>query len=216
MNDYIQENKRSLYMLVGLLFLLAIVLFFLVLRPVMKDLEAQKRTNQAKEEDIELLELQLANMKKQLEEEDPEQLVLENKVPLERKIDEYILSLKQLENKTNSEISNIEFIYDSSMEVLEDEAASSEDAGETEESEESPAEEVILGKPEELQAITVRFTATSPSFKDFVKLLETIEQEERISIVSNIEFRQTTDYTSSEDEERVSFDVHLTTFYYQK
>jgi len=203
-------------MLVGLLFLLAIVLFFLVLRPVIKDLEAQKRTNQEKEEDIELLELQLANMKKQLEEEDPEQLVLENKVPLERKIDEYILSLKQLENKTNSEISNIEFIYDSSMEVLEDEAASSEDAEESEESEESPAAEVILGKPEELQAITVRFTATSPSFKDFVKLLETIEQEERISIVSNIEFRQTTDYTSSEDEERVSFDVHLTTFYYQK
>lgn len=200
-------------MLVGLLFLLAIVLFFLVLRPVIKDLEAQKRTNQAKEEDIELLELQLANMKKQLEEEDPEQLVLENKVPLERKIDEYILSLKQLENKTNSEISNIEFIYDSSMEVLEDEDASSEDA---EDSEESPAEEVILGKPEELQAITVRFTATSPSFKDFVKLLETIEQEERISIVSNIEFRQATDYTSSEDEKRVSFDVHLTTFYYQK
>src|SRR5690625_190754 len=164
MNDYIQENKRSLYMLVGLLFLLAIVLFFLVLRPVIKDLEAQKRTNQEKEEDIELLELQLANMKKQLEEEDPEQLVLENKVPLERKIDEYILSLKQLENKTNSEISNIEFIYDSSMEVLEDEAASSEDAEESEESEESPAAEVILGKPEELQAITVRFTATSPSF----------------------------------------------------
>lgn len=213
MNDYIQENKRSLYMLVGLLFLLAIVLFFLVLRPIMNDLEAQKRTNQAKEADIELLESQLANMKKQLEEEDPEQLVLENKVPSERKIDEYILSLKQLENKTNSEISNIEFIYDSSMEVLEDEAASNEDP---EESEESLAEEVILGKPEELQVITVRFTATSPSFKDFVKLLETIEQEERISIVSNLEFRQPTAYNADDDDETVSFDVHLTTFYYQK
>jgi len=213
MNDYIQENKRSLYMLVGLLFLLAIVLFFLVLRPIMNDLEAQKRTNQAKEADIELLESQLANMKKQLEEEDPEQLVLENKVPSERKIDEYILSLEQLENKTNSEISNIDFVYDSSIEVVDDINESSEDAEETEE---SPAEEIILGKPDELQVITVRFTATSPSFKDFVKLLETIEQEERISIVSNLEFRQPTAYNADDDDETVSFDVHLTTFYYQK
>src|SRR5690625_1927936 len=161
MNDYIQENKRSLYMLVGLLFLLAIVLFFLVLRPIMNDLDAQKRTNQAKEADIELLESQLANMKKQLEEEEPEQLVLENKVPSERKIDEYILSLEQLENKTNSEISNIDFVYDSSIEVVDDINESSEDAEETEE---SPAEEIILGKPDELQVITVRFTVTSPSF----------------------------------------------------
>lgn len=200
-------------MLVGLLFLLAIILFFFVLRPVMDDLEAQKRTNQAKEADNALLESQLANMKKQIEEEDPEQLVYEQRIPTERKIDEYILSLEELENKTNSEISNIDFVYDSSIEVVVD---SNEPEEDQEEAEESTDEVIILGKPDELQVITVRFTATSPSFKDFIQLLKTIEQEERISIVSSLEFRQPTDYTGAEDEEEVSFDLHLTTFYYQK
>src|SRR5690625_6170286 len=108
MNEYIQANKRSLYMLTGLLLLLAIVLFFLVLRPLMQDVDAQERTNEAKREDIQLLETQIKNMKEQLEAEDPDQLVLEEKVPLERKVDEYILSLEKLEDKTNSEISNID------------------------------------------------------------------------------------------------------------
>src|SRR5690625_3367270 len=99
MNEYIQANKRSLYMLTGLLLLLAIVLFFLVLRPLMQDVDAQERTNEAKREDIKLLETQIKNMKEQLETEDPDQLVLEEKVPLERKVDEYILSLEKLEDK---------------------------------------------------------------------------------------------------------------------
>lgn len=208
MNEYIQENKRSLYVIVGLLFILAIVLFFLVLRPVMTDLDKQKKLNDTKEANIELLKIQLENMKKQFEEEDPEKLVLEGKIPPERNIDEYIRSLQALENKTNSEISNITFVYDSNIDVVETE----------EEESEIDHEEIIVGKPEELQVIVVQFTATSPSYDDFINLLKTIEQEERISIVSNLQFNQNAsigETPEDEEDETVSFTIHLTTFYYE-
>lgn len=208
MNEYIQENKRSLYVIVGLLFILAIVLFFLVLRPVMTDLDKQKKLNDTKEANIELLKIQLENMKKQFEEEDPEKLVLEGKIPPERNIDEYIRSLQALENKTNSEISNITFVYDSNIDVVETE----------EEEPEVDHEEIIVGKPDELQVIVVQFTATSPSYDDFINLLKTIEQEERISIVSNLQFNQNAsigETQENEEDEMVSFTIHLTTFYYE-
>lgn len=208
MNEYIQENKRSLYVIVGLLFILAIVLFFLVLRPVMTDLDKQKKLNNTKEANIELLKIQLENMKKQFEEEDPEKLVLEGKIPPERNIDEYIRSLQALENKTNSEISNITFVYDSNIDVVETE----------EEEPEVDHEEIIVGKPDELQVIVVQFTATSPSYDDFINLLKTIEQEERISIVSNLQFNQNAsigETQEDEEDETVSFTIHLTTFYYE-
>lgn len=208
MNEYIQENKRSLYVIVGLLFILAIVLFFLVLRPVMTDLDKQKKLNDTKEANIELLKIQLENMKKQFEEEDPEKLVLEGKIPPERNIDEYIRSLQALENKTNSEISNITFVYDSNIDVVETE----------EEEPEVDHEEIIVGKPDELQVIVVQFTATSPSYDDFINLLKTIEQEERISIVSNLQFNQNAsigETQEDEEDETVSFTIHLTTFYYE-
>src|SRR5690625_4078336 len=148
-------------MLTGLLLLLAIVLFFLVLRPLMQDVDAQERTKAAKREDIQLLETQNKNMKEQHEAEDPDQLDLEEKVPLERKVDEYILSLEKLEDKTNSEISNIEFVYDSNIEIPEEETETTDEDGEK--AVEEPEENLTEGFAEQLKMLTVRFTATSPS-----------------------------------------------------
>src|SRR5690625_38339 len=214
MNEYIQANKRSLYMLTGLLFLLAIVLFFLVLRPLMQDVDAQKQTNNAKKVVNKILETQIKNKKEQHEAEDPDQHVLEEKVPLERKVDEYILSLEQLENKTESEISNIEFVYDSTIEIPEAETEETDEDGE--ETSEEAAEDLTDGFADQLQMLTVRFTATSPSYADFIDLLESIEAEERISIVTNLDFNQPTEYTQTEDDETVSFDIDLSTFYFNQ
>lgn len=209
-------------MLTGLLFLLAIVLFFVILRPLMQDLSSQENAIKAKEADIQLLEAQLESMQEQLTGEDPEQLVLEKKIPMERKLDEYILSLEQLENKTNSQIDQIEFTYDSSFELVGSEVEekseeSDESVDDDGEDESAVNEEIIQDKLDGMQVMTVRFTATSPSFHEFINLLKTIENEERISIVSNLHFTQPTEYDIGEDQEdAVSFNVHLTTFYYTK
>lgn len=134
MNDYFQENKRSLLILAGLLLILAVVLYVIVVRPLYKDIHAE-------ENNIESLEEQIAQLEQQLEqsetvtEENIDELLLQNRIPTDRNVDEYILSLQKLESITNSLIESIEFTYDSSIEglVIEDEEETEEENDQVEE-----------------------------------------------------------------------------------
>lgn len=235
MNEYIRENKRPILLLTTLFSLLVIVLFFAVLRPILAEFSSKEVAIVEQKDRVELLKAKIKNIEEA--EIDIEQLALEDKIPLERNLDEYILSLQQLEEVTESKIARIEFVYDSNLEQIEDEEeiAEKEEAEEltdnTEEAEEAESEtdsldetpsidpEIIKEKPEELQVMTVRIAATSPDFDKFIELLEIIENKERISIVSKLHF----DHPTEEDillaegsEESISFEAELTTFYYEK
>lgn len=230
MNDYFQENKRSLFILVSLLFVLAIVLYFFLLHPLLGDLSKQEKNNQSIEKEIELLQAQIDNIDVDHTELDLEQLALEKKIPKKRDLDEYILSLQQLEFITHSEIEQIQFVYDSNLEAIEDEeeqtADEAEDDDETEDlGDEVDSEqedltidaEILEEKPESLHVMTVRLTASSPSYDDFINLLETIEEHERVSIVTNLNFTQPTEtdeYFTDDFTETITFNAELTTFYY--
>ena len=52
---------------------------------------------------------------------------MESKIPKERELDDYILSLQQLEVITNSKIEKIEFMYDSNLDDVEKEVENIED-----------------------------------------------------------------------------------------
>lgn len=150
MNDYFEENKRSLILLTSLLFILALVLFFILVRPLMKDYKMEVNQIADLQAEIELLETKL----KTLEQETPDeynldQLMLENKIPSERELDEYILTIQQLELQTKSKIEQINFTYDS---VFETEAAPEEadEADQTEELEEELDEAVENDTNEEI------------------------------------------------------------------
>src|SRR5699024_8685029 len=150
MNDYFEENKRSLILLTSLLFILALVLFFVIVRPLMMDYKIEVNQIADLQAEIELLETKL----KTLEQETPDeynldQLMLENKIPSERELDEYILTIQQLELQTKSKIEQINFTYDSGFET---EAAPEEadEADQTEELEEELDEAVENDTNEEI------------------------------------------------------------------
>ncbi|HLR42321.1 MAG TPA: hypothetical protein VK067_03645 [Pseudogracilibacillus sp.] len=242
MNDYIEENKRSLFILAGALFVLVGVLFFVLVYPMMTDLKRNQTNIESKKTDIELLEAELANIGTEEIEFDEETLANMKKIPRERKLDEYILALQALELTNNSKIESVAFAYDSSMDleeteegaetpeeyIDEEESDTNEESDETEEEsdeEETETDEddtptidpvILQEKPEQLQVMTVSMTAQSPSYKDFLALIETIEDMERISIVTNLHFSQ----PSEEDEfiedpmNTVPFEAEITTFYY--
>lgn len=245
MNDYIEQNKRSLFILAGALFVLAGVLFFVLVYPMMTDLKSNQTSIESKKTDIELLEAQLANIGTEEIEFDEETLENMKKIPRERQLDEYILALQALELTNNSKIESVAFAYDSSMDleeaeegaetpeeyIDEEESNANEEAEETEEvEEESDKEEaetdedgtptidpvILQEKPDQLQVMTVSMTAQSPSYQDLLALIETIEDMERISIVTNLHFVQ----PSEEDEfieepmNTVPFEAEITTFYY--
>jgi len=242
MNEYFQENKRSLLILTALLFLLAIVLYIILLRPLLSDLSSKERAIVSAEDEIELLETRLENFKLDKPELDIEQLTMEKKIPRERELDKYILSLQQLELMTESKIEKVEFVYDSSLSTVEEESSNEsteeleettdedeqveqdgtddEATDETEEEEETaptidPA--ILNEKPENLQVMTVKITAVSPDYDDFIELLKVIENEERISVVTNLHFLQPTEvdkYFADDPLKTIPFEAELTTFYY--
>lgn len=231
MNEYFQENKRSLLLLSGLLFILAIVLFFIIMRPLLADLSTQQKAIIDINGEINVLEQQLENMETSVEEIDIEQLILENKIPKSRDLDEYILSLQRLELLTDSRIESIEFVYDSSLDVSEEETAETETEAEDEvDTEDEVAEEegieevtiapsILNEKPDALQVMTVKLTAISPDFKEFIELLKVIENEERISIVTNLHFLKPAEdalYFADDPSKVIPFEAELTTFYYEE
>ena len=225
MNEYFQENKRSLFILTGLFFILIIVLYVVLLRPLMADLSSKENAISSAKDEIQILEKKLDNFELDQTEVDVEQLKLENKIPKERELDDYILSLQQLEVITNSKIEKIEFMYDSNLDDVEKEVENIEDhqMGESLDSEDEEKEEdvqidpaILDEKPEDLQIFTVKVTAASPEFDDFIELLKAIENQERISIVSKLKFIKPTEYDLYFEDlpTAISVEAELTTFYY--
>lgn len=247
MNEYIQTNKRSLILLTGLFLLLAIVLYVMLNRPLAADLERQEKNIAEAKNDQETLTETLKVLNLQPDEVAFEDLMLEKVIPKERLLDEYILSLQQLELTTSSKIEQIHFVYDSQISDHEQEedneavdATSTEEdleASEVEENETKTDEEIekavketaddeemtleptfIFEKPEGLEAISVRVVAASPSYDEFIEFLKAIEQQERLSIVSQLRFDHPTEddeYFADEPKEDITFEIELTTFYYE-
>lgn len=244
MNEYIEENKRAIILLTIGLFLLAIVLYFFLLRPQLVDLSEKKENLDAMEEELRVLEEQIAAFDEDELDVEVEQLLQEKKIPTERKLDEYILSLQRLESVTNSKIERIEFVYDSNLEIDEKENEEAEPSDNTEESAEKTEEnlesneleetddenegeetedeinvnpEILSEKPEQLEVMTVRLVAVAPNFEEFIELLKVIENEERISIVTNLRFNKPTEedtFILDEPLDMIPFEAELTTFYY--
>lgn len=222
MNEYIQENKRTLFILIGLLFLLVIVLYFLLLRPLMADLSSQERKLVSLENEQAVLTQKIENFHETTKDINVNQLMAENKIPTKRELDEYILSLQQAELITDSKLLDIEFMYDSSLAEIEedfeesdqDENADEEDGEVEDELTIDPA--ILNEKPEELEVLTVRVEGASQDFDDFIDLLKAIEDQERISIVSKLDFNKPTedDISFSDKPIALFFTAELTTFYY--
>src|SRR5690625_2509631 len=247
MSEYFQEDKRAFTLLAILFFVLAIVLFFVLLRPLLVEVKSKENNVVETKDEIEELERQIDALTTEAEEVDVEQMKLYNKIPQEKDLDSYITWLQKLEAVTDTKIERIQFVYDSEVDIPEeeteedDESESSDDVedelaetelaedeeesgdkeaesdDETETSEPVMDEEIINERPEGLEVIVVNITGHAKEYKHFIKLLETIESEERISLVSRINFSQPTDddLTFSDNPNiALSFNIDLTTFYY--
>lgn len=254
MNEYIQENKRSIILLTIALLLLAVVLYFFLLHPQVSELNRKEDALVTKNEELETLQQQIAEKRETLADgAELEKLLIKNKIPDNRELDEYILSLQRLESVTESKIERIEFVYDSSFEVEEEEEeestetdtdaevnddteevtddasedeeaasdenedANEEDAEGEEENEVSIDPALLAEKPDELQVLTVRLIAVAPDFEEFINLIKAIENEERVSIVTSLNFTKPTEqetYFPGDSLEVIPFEAELTTFYY--
>lgn len=245
MNDFYQENKTILFIFTVFLLVVAIVFYFWLVHPLKGDLEQTNTNIEQLEEEKLLITTQISNFDDEDFDIDIDELLHEKKIPRERRLDDYILSLQGLEFITNSKIESVAIAYDSGtqhIEVAEEEEDEEDSTSETDANDEDVAEEVeedtdadtadeteieqpeidpiiVKEKPESLEVMVVTIQAASPNFKEFLELIEAIEKQDRVSIVSNLNFKSPTEndvYTSEfeVDEEKIEFTASLTTFYY--
>src|SRR5690625_6153434 len=89
MNDFLQENKRSILILLGLLFILAIVLYVLVIYPLKTDIVSKEKKINSQLTTKTSLEEKIKDIEDELNETNNEQSLLHKVVPKDRELDEY-------------------------------------------------------------------------------------------------------------------------------
>lgn len=251
MSNFLQENKRSFYIIFGLFLLIAIVIYFLFVHPLLGDISRKESAIESKRDQVEQLEKQIRKAETATKTSNVEELLLTRVVPETRQLDEYILELQKLEYRTNSIIETINFAYDSAIsnhevpEEVEGEEQSDEDASaenepeQTEEAEdkekesdsedaddekaendEEEEEEIplfVTDRPEGLEVLGLTVVALSPTYEDFIDLLEVIESLERVTIVNSLAFVNEDEQKLFFDEEYegyIPFTINISTFYY--
>lgn len=236
MNNLFQENKNTLLLILGLLFLLLFVFFFLFFRPLSEDLKAEEKNVKQLENDIALLEVEVTNAESTDNVDDKvDTLKLAKKMPLDPELKALILTLEEMEAISESRFDNISFSYDGSIperfveeeeetegadntaDETDDEIADEENNTEIE----APEPEAVINmeeKPEKMHIITISMDVTSPDYEHFQTFVQEIEKQERMMMVSSMDFEKPAEsewILAEEPSEVMSTNVSITTFYYE-
>lgn len=243
MNNFLTENKRSFYIIFGLFLLIAGTIYFLLVHPLLGDISRLENAIESKTIEAEALEKQLRKAETETKTSNVEELLLTRIVPDTRQLDEYILELQKLEYRTDSVIETISFAYDSAIsnhaepeaEEAEDSATNNdadeeestteeeeetgnvEDEDETEDEEEEIIPLFVSERPEGLEVLGLNIVALSPTYEDFIELLEVIESLERVTVVNSLAFVNEDEQKLLFDEEYegyIPFTINISTFYY--
>lgn len=207
LSNLFQENKKSVLSLLVLLYVLLTVVFFLFYRPNSVDLKSKKAEQKSLTEEIDLLNAQIEQSKANEEADKEKQLERAKSLPMTPEVNQMILTLEEIEANSESSLQRIGFFYDGALPELPLEEGTTEEASSTE----KPVIN-LEDKPENLQVITMDVLVTSPSYNHFHTLVKEIEAQERMMIVSTMNFDQTTDDESGQS---VSAVITLSTFYYE-
>lgn len=236
MNNFFHENKRVLWLLLSLLFVLLIVLYFIFLKPTLEDIDGVQASSQELKSDIDQLKQELEAQK------DDEKIVhevseQESKLPKTKRLDQLLLTFEEIEAVSSSRIVKVDFSYDGDFpETGMDEAEESndetreesdaddnqgDDVNETGEENDAEDKQVmpaidISDKPEALQPIIVELEVASPNYKRFKQFLTEVEKQERITVVSTLEFEKPgeEELIKAETPSKImTFKVQLMTFY---
>lgn len=233
MNNLFHENKRSALLLLGLVFLLVIVLYFLLVQPLTKELDLTETQLESTEEEVATLQNEISVGENHVDERDIERLRYADQMPLSPELEEIILMLEEIGSVSNSGIETVDFIYDGTLPENTIEDGESEEIDDTEEnletSKEETSEEItkegtdsvidLEEKPENLHVITVNMNVSSPDYEHYRTLIKEIEKQERMMMVSSMEFEKPAESELQFDknpDESITANIEITTFYYEE
>lgn len=227
MYNLFQENKRIFFILITLLFILLIILYFIVLQPIFAQKRNTENSSEGVNTTISQLQQELADTKDE-DTFDPEKYTYDKKLPESKELDELLLKFEKMEAISSNRIIKMDFSYvgsipETGVDKTGDETEETETSTE-ESSDESTKEDIepaidISNKPEALQPIIIDMEVAAPDHDHFQQFLTEIEKEERLTVVSTLEFEKPAEQElvrAEEPIEEVVFKIQLMTFYYEK
>lgn len=223
MNNLYQERKRLFYLLLTLLIVLFLFCYVVLFRPLKEDLSQTDKSVAAMQQDIVVLEQEINSQLSDVEGKDVQLFQLEKKIPRERQLDQIVLMIEQIETISGSRIDNVEFLFDTDIPIEEEEEVSAEsdvfeeDSESIDEESEKVQPVILEEKPDNLQLLNVRIEFYSPNEESFNKFIKEIEQQERMMMISDLEFNQPTERElnfSADSDQSIEATIEVTTFYY--
>ncbi|MHA6251456.1 hypothetical protein [Oceanobacillus sp. CAU 1775] len=117
MNQLFQENRNAFLLLLALLFILLAAVYFFFYRPHADELAQKMRQEEALTEEIALLKTRIAGISEDDSADigEVERMLLERNIPREAELDQFLLSLNEIELLSNSRIESMSFGYDGSL-----------------------------------------------------------------------------------------------------
>lgn len=157
------EDKKNLVLLGIILFLLLALLYFYWVKPVKDEVAASKQEVERLEQTIDQLTAEITAEEKKTE-VDGDSYQLIKKLPLSRQVDEFLLSLLEIEIVSQSQIESIAFNnYEGELSDS-DRIDGGESESEVAEQEETADEEVHLDKASEDDTADLEEPGNPPRF----------------------------------------------------
>lgn len=222
MSNVLNENKRIFTFILVLLFILLVVVYFTLVRPLERQQESAENNVNTLNDEIAAYEARLENDSGGM---DVETLLLEKKVPLTPELESFLLTLQEIELVSDSIIDNVRFRYDGELPeslIAEDEEIEGETPVESgEESLEEDDATVTVAedenKPENLRVITAEIDVRTSNYETFQNFLTEIEKRERITRVDRLEFEKPAELALIENpSEEIVVTIEVSTFYYEE
>lgn len=207
----LSSKKGKLYSIIGIMIiiLLFIGLYFLYIQPLKSTLANKQREMQTEEQLLAVIESQIHDTGSDSFEGTEE---LQKKLPVKPLVEQLMLDIEKAEVVSGSLVTNMEF----SMGEIEEDT--------TEEQleidlEETPADEQEESKsniplPEGMKKTTVVLTVNSSNYFEMEKFIDSIESENRIILVGNLQIDGQEEVVSTDQEKQlIVSEITISAFY---
>lgn len=230
-----RKEKILFFLLLFLVLAFAVGSYFFFIQPKKEELANKEQELETEQQLLATIESRLANIDSTMY---TSTVQLQKEVPVKPLVEKLLLDIEKAEIVSESFVAAIsigegteltpeEMEGNNEEEAAEGENAegedgseeeqedgSSEEKGEREEAETDAPEEVTIPLPEGVEKITVELEVQSDNYFQFEKFIETLENNERITLIENITIEGQEEITSEEQEdEPLTYTVSLSIFY---
>jgi type IV pilus assembly protein PilO len=207
-------KKEKLILVSGLFFILVFFTFgyLIFIQPLRMTIQQKESELNNQQKLLELIESREIESSGELVESS---VKLQRQIPVEPKLDQFIIDLEMAETVSNSQILSISFA-DEGAGGPETQIEQPDPSANTTESTETPQQ--IL-KPEGIKEITLTLSIESESYFDLEKFIDTLEKLDRIVEVNSVSFSGPPEVSSvgtGTEQTKTSFQLSLSIFYFPK